>query len=97
MFRRENREVHGVFVADSAGNSVVVFPVGRKPIGTCDDVSQQDLPFAAGHARPICSLGERLDHQILILLSPFSHSHVRADDRADIIDDVLLLPGFIVK
>ena len=97
MFRLENREVHEVFVADSAGNSVVELLVGRIPIGTYGDISEQDVSFASGHAHPISSLGERLDHQLLILFSPFSHSHVRADDGADIFDDVLLLPSFIVK
>ena len=98
MFRLENREVHEVFVADSAGNSVVEFLVGRKPIGTCGDVCQQHLSFAAtGYAHPIGSLGERLDHQILIFLSPFSHPHIRANDGAGIVNDVFRLPSLIVK
>ena len=97
MFRLENPEVHEEFVADSAGNKVVELLAGRIPIGTCGDISERVVYFAAGHAHPICSLGERLDHQLLVRLSPFSHSHVRAGNGADIIDDVLLLPGFIVK
>jgi hypothetical protein len=54
------------------------------------------VPLAIGHALPIGSLGERLDHQILILFSPFAHPRVRADDRPDILD-VLIFPGFVVK
>ena len=97
MFRLENRGVHEVFVADSEGNSVVELLVGRIPIGTYGDIREQDASFTTRHAHPICSLGERLDHQLLILFSPFPHLHVRADDGADVIDDVLLLLGFIVK
>ena len=76
MFRLEIREVPGGCVADLAADSVVESPVGRKPIGTCDDVSEEDVPFATGHAHPIGSLGERLNDQILILLPPFAHSRV---------------------
>ena len=41
MFRLENQEVHKEFVVNLAGNSVVEFPVGRIPIGTCDDMGEQ--------------------------------------------------------
>ena len=38
MFRRVIWEAPEEYVADLAGNNVVPFLVGRKPIGTCDDV-----------------------------------------------------------
>jgi hypothetical protein len=85
------------YVADSAGNNAVEPLVGKKPIGTCGDVSKKDEVFETGHAHPIGFLGQRLDHQFLILLSPFTHSRVRSDDRADILDDVFRLPRSLVK
>ena len=97
MFRPVIREAPEEYVADLAGNSVVAILVGRKPIGTCGNVSEEDVSFETGHAHPIGFLGERLDHQFLILLSPSAHPHVRADDGADILDDVFLLPSFVVK
>ena len=97
MFRQVNREAHQVSAADLAGNSVVEFPAGRIPIETCGGVSKEDNTFETRHAHSIGSLGERLDHQSLILLSPFAHPHVRANDRAYVIDDVFRLPGFVVE
>ena len=41
MSRLENREVPKGFVVNFAGNSVVEFPVGRIPIGTCGDIGKQ--------------------------------------------------------
>ena len=97
MFRLEIQEAPGECAADLAGNSAVELLVGRKPIETCDNVSDEDVPFPIGHAHPISSLGERLNNQILILLSPFAHPCVRVYDSADILDNVLLLTGFVVK
>jgi hypothetical protein len=85
------------YVADSAGNNAVEPLVDRKPIGTCADVSKEDEVFETGHAHPIGFLGQRLDHQFLILLSPFTHSRVRTDDGADILNNVFRLPSFLVK
>ena len=97
MFRRVIWEVPEEYVADLVGNSVVEFPVGRKPIGTYDNVSEEHESFEIKHVHPIGFLGERLDHQFLILLSPFAHLHVRVDDGTDVLDNVLLLPSFFVK
>ena len=97
MFRLEIWEVPEESVADLVGNSVVEFLVGRKPIGTCDNISEEDVTIPIGHSHPIGLLGERLDDQLLILVSPFSHPRVRVDDRGDILNDVLLLPSFVVK
>ena len=41
MFRLEIRGVPEEYVVDSAGNSAVEFPVDRKPIGTCDNISEK--------------------------------------------------------
>ena len=97
MFRQEIQEAPGECVADLAGNNAVELLVGRKPIETCDDVSEEDASFTIGYAHPISSLGERLNDQILILLSPFAHPCVRVYDSANILDNVLLLTGFIVE
>src|ERR1700744_3287069 len=97
MFRRVIWEVLEEYVADLAGNSAVTSLVGRKPIGTCGNVSKEDVSFETRHAHPIGFLGKRLDHQFLILLSPFAHPHIRAYDGADILDDVHLLPSLVVK
>jgi hypothetical protein len=79
--------------ADLAGNSVVVFLVGKIPIKTCGDVSKVDVCFKTGHVHPIGFLGEHLNHQLLNLLHPFAHLHVQVDDRADILNDVFCLPS----
>ena len=97
MFRPEIREVPEGCVVDLVADSVVDFQVGRIPIGTCDGVSEEDVSFTSGHSHPTGFRGEGLNDQILILLSPFAHPRVRMDDRADILDDVPLLPSFIVK
>jgi len=97
MFRQEIREVPEEHVADLAGNSVVEFPVGRTPIGTCDNISEDHVPLAIGHSHPIGSVREHLNDQILILVSPFAHPRVRVDDRVDILDDVLHLSSLVVK
>jgi hypothetical protein len=97
MFHLEIREVPEEYDADLVGNSAVEFLVGRKPIGTCDDVSEEDATTVIGYSHPISFVGERLDDQILILNSPFAHLRVRVDSRGKIIDDVLLLPSFVVK
>ena len=97
MFRLENQGVVEESLADLVGNSAVELLVGRKPIGTCDDVREEDVHLATGHAHAIGSLGERLDHQILILLSPFAHPRVRVNNRDNILDDVFILPSFVVK
>ena len=97
MFRRVIWEVLEEYVADSAGNSVVVLLVGRIPIGTCGNVSKEDVSFETRHGHAVGLLGERLDHQLLIFLTPSPHPHIRADNRADILDDVLLLPSLVVK
>jgi hypothetical protein len=94
MFRRVILEAPEEYVSDLAGNSAAAILVGRIPIGTCGDVSEVDEAFETGHAHPIGFLGERLNHQLLILLSPFAHPNVRADDGADILDDVFRLPSF---
>jgi len=54
MFRREIREVPEKYVADLAGNSAV----GRvsswqKPIGTCGNISGDDVPIAIRHSHSI--------------------------------------------
>jgi hypothetical protein len=85
------------YVADLVGNSVEEIPVGRIPIGTCGNVNEEDVSFETGHAHPVGFLVECLDHQFLILLSPFSHPLVRVNYRAHILDDVLLLPSLVVK
>ena len=41
MSRLENPEVPKGFVVNLVGNSVVKFPVGRIPIGTCGDMGEQ--------------------------------------------------------
>jgi hypothetical protein len=46
MFRLATREVPEECVADLAGNNVVEFLVDRKPIGTCGDISEEDVPTA---------------------------------------------------
>jgi hypothetical protein len=46
MFRLATREVPEEYVADLVGNSAVEFLVGRKPIGTCNDISEKDMPIA---------------------------------------------------
>ena len=97
MFHQETSEVHEEYVAGLAGNSAGEFPIGRKPIETCDNISEIDVPVALGHSHPIGLVGERLDDQFLIFLAPLAHIRVRVDDRADIINDVLLLPSFLVK
>ena len=97
MFRRVIWEAPEEYVEDLAGNSVVVLLIGRKPIGTCGNVRKEYVSFKARHAHAIGLLGERLNHQPLILLSPFAHLLVRADGGADILDDVLLLPSLVVK
>ena len=97
MFRLVIRGVPEEYVVDLAGNSVVEFLVGRKPIGTCDNISEEDVTIPIGHSHPIGLLGERLDDQLLILVSPFAHPRVRVDDRGNILDDVLLLPSLVVK
>ena len=53
MFRRVIWEVPEEYVADLVGNSVVEFPVGRKPIGTCDNVSKEPVSFEIRHVHPI--------------------------------------------
>ena len=90
-------EVPEEFVANLVGNSVVASLAGRIPIETCGNVGKEDNTFETGHAHSVGFLGERLDHQFLILFSPFAHPHIQANDRADILDDVLRLPSFIVK
>ena len=97
MFRRVTWEAPEEYVVDLVGNSVVALLVGRKPIGTCGNVNKEDVLFVTRHAHPIGFLGERLDHQFLIVLSPFPHPQVRADDGTDILNDVLLLPSLVVK
>ena len=97
MFRLEIQEAPGESVADLVGNSVVELLVGRKPIETCGGVSEEDVRFAIEHAHPVSSLGERLNDQILILLSPFAYPCVRVYDSANILDNVLLLTGFVVE
>ena len=97
MFRLEIQEAPGECVADLAGNSAVELLVGKRPIETCEDVSEKDVPFAIRHAHPISSLSERLNNQILILLSPFAHPCVRVYDSANILDNVLRLAGFVVE
>src|SRR6202046_1879215 len=97
MFRRGIREVPEESVADLAGNSVVEFLVGRKPIETCDDVREKDITIAIRHSHPVGFLGERLNDQLLVLVSPFSHPRVRVDDRGNILDDILLLPSLVMK
>ena len=97
MFRRGIWEALEEYVVELAGNSVVAFPADRIPIGTCGVIRDEYIPFVIEHSHPISFLGERVDHQLLILLSPFSHTHIRADDRIDILDDVFCLPSLIVK
>ena len=97
MFRQAIPGVREEYVADLAGNNVVQSLVGKKPIGTCDNMSVDDASIAIGYSHPIGSLGERLDHQILILLTPFAHPRVQVDGRDNILDDVLLLPSFVMK
>ena len=75
-FRLENWEVPEDYVADFAGSSDVDSPIGKRPIGTCDDVSEECTYCLWVHSHPIGSLGKRLDHQILILLAPFTHPRV---------------------
>jgi hypothetical protein len=45
MFRLEIREAREEYVADLAGNNVVAFLVGRKPIGTCDNISEENASY----------------------------------------------------
>ena len=97
MFRLGIREVPEEYVADLVGNIGVEFLVGKKPIGTCDNMSVDNVSIAIGDSHPVGPVGECLDDQLLILLSPFAHPRVRVDDRRNILDDVLLLPSFIVK
>ncbi len=66
MFRQDIQEVPETYVADLAGSSAVEFLVGRKSIGTCDDMNEDDVSIEIGHSHPIGSVGERLDDQILI-------------------------------
>ena len=56
MFHLEIWEVVEERVADLEGNSVVGFPAGRKPIGTCDDVSEEGVLLQTRHAHPIGSI-----------------------------------------
>ena len=58
-------------------------------------MSEINLRITIGHLHPIGSVGERLDDQVLSIVSPFAHPRVRADDKSNI--DVLLLPGLVVK
>ena len=97
MFRRVILEAPEVFVANLAGDNVVETLVGRKPIGTCGELSKGDECIETRHAHPIGFLGECLDHQYLILLSPLAHPRVRVNHRADKLNDVLLLPSFVMK
>jgi hypothetical protein len=53
--------------------------------------------FHLGTHIPVGFVGECLDDQILILVSPVAHLRVRVDDRGDILDNVLLLSSFIMK
>ena len=76
MFRPEIRGVPEEHVADSAGNSGVESLVGRKPIGTCKYMSEDKVRITIGHLHPIGSVGQRLDDQILIIVSPFAHPRV---------------------
>jgi hypothetical protein len=46
MSHTATREVLEEYIADLAGNNGVEFLVGRKPIGTCDDISEEDVPTA---------------------------------------------------
>ena len=45
MFHQVIWEAPEEYVEDLAENSGVAFLVGRKPIGTCDDVSKKDASF----------------------------------------------------
>ncbi len=78
MFRQAIRVRPGEFVADLVGNSAGELPVGKIPIGTCDNICDDDPPRANEHLHPVGFLGERLDDQLLILLSPIAHPRVRA-------------------
>jgi hypothetical protein len=97
MYRLEFWEVPEDYVVDFAGSSDVDFPIGKKPIGTCDNISEERTCCIWVHSHPIGFLGKRLDHQTLILLSPFAHPRVQVDHRDNIIDDVPLLSSFVVK
>ena len=65
MFRRAIWEAPEEYVADLAENSGVTSLVGRKPIGTYDNVSKENKSFRTRHAHSIRFLGERLDHQLI--------------------------------
>ena len=97
MFHLETREVPEEYVADLVGNIGVESPVGKKPIGACDNMSVDNVSIAIGDSHPVGSVGECLDDQLLILLAPCAHPRVRVDDRDNIVDDVLLLPSFVVN
>ncbi|SRR6266851_4260379 len=43
------------------------------------------------------SLGECLNNQFLVLLTPSSHLRIRINDRVDVVDDVFLLSSLVVK
>ena len=75
-FRLEIWEVPEDYVADFAGSSDVDSPIGKRPIGTYDNVSEEYTSCIWVHSHPVGSLGKRLDYQILILLSPFTHPRV---------------------
>ena len=60
-------------------------------------MSEDDAPITFGHLHPIGSVGERLYDHVLILISPFAHPGVRVDDRANIVDNILLLSSLVVK
>ena len=60
-------------------------------------MSEGDVPITIAHLHPISSVGERLYDHILILISPFAHPGVRVDDRANIVDNILLLSSLVVK
>ena len=48
MFHLGIWEVLEEYVADLVGNIGAELLIGRKPIGTCDHVSEDDIPIAIG-------------------------------------------------
>ena len=81
------------------GSNVAVCPTGRIPIGTCKHYEKLLLALGRIRSHSVGPFCQRLDHKILIIVSPSPHCHTRGriHDISNVVLNVRFLSAFIVQ
>ena len=70
--------------------------VGNGPIGTYKACLSVVKKSSINILHPVCSLCQNINHKLLVLRCPSTHSSVRVYDRLDVVFNVFLLSALVV-